>query len=249
MLADGGCSGIQAGQPPPALFCWTPVTRSDSAIVERAVRVLGFTTVPRLLSKIEVAAFTSELGPVTGAVQRSALRLDSVAKLARSARLLDLVRPLVPGEARPVRAIYFDQRAQADSLVTWNQELTLAVREAFEVKGFGPWIIRDGVPHVQAPSQLLEQMLTVRLHLDDCEKRGGAMHVLGGSHKLGRIPIQQIPSLSKSWPEVVCWAETGWALLLRPLVVRCFGNTPGRVLHIDYAGFDLPVPLEWHEQA
>jgi hypothetical protein len=51
--------------------------------------------------------------------------------------------------------------------VAWHQDLTIAVRHRIEVPGFGPWSVKDGVPHVRSPIESLEQMLTVRLHLDD----------------------------------------------------------------------------------
>ena len=49
----------------------------------------------------------------------------------------------------------------------WHQDLSIAVKERHEVAGFGPWSVKEGVP-VQPPVEILESMLTLRLHLDDC---------------------------------------------------------------------------------
>ena len=56
---------------------------------------------------------------------------------------------------------------------------------------FGPWSVKDGVPHVQAPAEYLEQMLAVRLHLDDADEENGALRVLVGSHRLGRLSAER----------------------------------------------------------
>jgi hypothetical protein len=69
-----------------------------------------------------------------------------------------------------VRAIYFDKSSDANWLVPWHQDLTLALRERLESPGFGPWSVKDGIPHVQPPVELLERMLTVRIHFDDADE-------------------------------------------------------------------------------
>jgi hypothetical protein len=56
-------------------------------------------------------------------------------------------------------------------MVSWHQDVTIAVRARGRSAGVRPWSVKDGVPHVQAPAELLEQMITLRLHLDDCDER------------------------------------------------------------------------------
>ena len=41
-------------------------------------------------------------------------------------------------EARPVRAILFDKRASDNWALGWHQDRTIAVRERYEVAGYGP---------------------------------------------------------------------------------------------------------------
>ncbi len=170
-------------------------------------------------------------------------------KLARSL-LTDLVRPHLPSEPVPVRGIYFDKRPETNWLVTWHQDLTLAVAERVEMLGFGPWSVKDGIPHVQPSVDLLEQMLTVRLHLDDADSDNGALRVLPGTHRMGRLNAESITRCRETHAEVVCTAQTGDALLMRPLLLhassRSVSERRRRVLHIEFAGFSLPPQLEWH---
>ena len=94
-------------------------------------------------------SYFSTLGPVSGAGRRGLLALPAVAKLARSPKLLALVRPCLQSEPLPVRTLYFDKSSNRNWLVPWHQDLTMAFRAVAEVHGFGPWSTKDGIPHVQ----------------------------------------------------------------------------------------------------
>jgi ectoine hydroxylase-related dioxygenase (phytanoyl-CoA dioxygenase family) len=136
-------------------------------------------------------------------------------------------------------------------MVAWHQDVTIAVRERREAAGFRPWSVKDGAPHVTAPAECLEQMLTVRLHLDDADEENGALRVLAGSHRFGRLSEERIDELTSELPQVVCCARAGDALLIRPLLLHASGRSANarrrRVLHIEYAGFELPGGLAWSE--
>lgn len=218
----------------------------DNKIDER-----GFTIISRVIEANEQQELLSILGPVSGAGRRGLLGLPTVATLARSTRLLDLVRPHLPSEPFPVRAIYFDKSSDGNWLVPWHQDLTIAVRDRAEVPGFGPWSMKDGVSHVQPPIEVLEQMLTVRIHLDDADETNGALRVLSGSHRLGRLSAERIQELRAQQPEVLCVASAGDVLLMRPLLLHASGRSTSaghrRILHLEYAAFSLPPELKWHE--
>lgn len=193
----------------------------------------------------------ASLGPPAGAGRRGLLREPAVATLAQSENLLALVRPHVPAEPLPVRAIYFDKSPDANWLVTWHQDLTLAVRARAEVLGFGPWSVKEGVPHVQSPVELLERMLAVRLNLDDADEVNGALRVIPGSHLCGKLSATRIQEFRERSAEVICSVLAGDALLMRPLLLHASSRSHlprhRRVLHIEYAGFSLPDALEWYE--
>jgi len=211
----------------------------------------GFEIVPGILDERNRQELIACLGPVNGAGRRALLSTPAVAKLASSALLLDLVRPHLKSEPRPVQGIYFNKSAEINWLVAWHQDLTLALRSRIDLTGFGPWSIKDGVPHVQPPVELLEQMLTVRLHLDHCDETNGALRVIPGSHALGRLTAERLKQLSEHSDAVVCRLSAGDALLMSPLLLHASSRSqnPGhrRVLHIEYAAFSLPPELQWSE--
>lgn len=213
----------------------------------------GFAVASGVLDADEQRQLTTILGPVSSAGRRGLLALPAVARLARSLRVLALVRPHLPSEPVPVRAIYFDKSPEANWLVPWHQDLSLALRTRADVPGFGPWSTKDGIPHVQPPTELLQQMLTLRLHLDDADEFNGALRVLPGSHRLGRLSAQRIQQLRVEQPDLLCPVTAGGALLMRPLLLHASGRSTSsrhrRVLHIEYAAFALPDELQWHEAA
>jgi hypothetical protein len=71
--------------------------------------------------------------------------------------------------AAPVKATLFDKTPDANWLVPWHQDLTISVKERVDIDGFGPWTVKAGVLSVQPPVSILERMLAIRIHLDDCE--------------------------------------------------------------------------------
>jgi ectoine hydroxylase-related dioxygenase (phytanoyl-CoA dioxygenase family) len=134
----------------------------------------------------------------------------------------------------------------------WHQDLTIAVREKREAEGFGPWSFKDGVAHVQPPVRVLEQMLTLRLHLDDCDENNGPLRVLRGSHQSGKLSSSEIAEWRAQQAEEVCTSPRGGALLMRPLLLHASSQakTPRhrRVLHLEWANGKLSDGLRWHSQ-
>ena len=221
--------------------------------MKQSIEQQGFAIVPKVLTADEVVGLTVALGTITGAGRRGVLTEPAVSSFSRFAKILDLVRPNLGAEPRPVRAIYFNKTAEANWLVAWHQDLAIAVEERKEVAGFTGWSVKDGIPHVQPPDELLENMLTVRVHLDDCDDTNGALQVLAGTHRLGRLSADEIQELRGKHTPTLCSTTAGDVLLMRPLLLHASGRSLGhrqrRILHIEYAGFDLPDGLEWHEEA
>ncbi len=164
----------------------------------------GYAVVTGLIGAAEVDALSAGIAAASGqaAVQSNdvyAIRnlLDvcaAVRALVGSPPLRSLVEPLLGPSASCVKGILFDKTAAANWRVPWHQDRTIAVRGHVAAPGYGPWSRKAGVLHVQPPVDILERMLTVRLHLDDCGVANGPLRVLAGSHRvglLGRDAIQR----------------------------------------------------------
>lgn len=171
-------------------------------------------------------------------------------ELANSTACRALVEPILGREARVVRGIYFDKHKDANWKVAWHQDMTIAVRERIEVEGYGPWSVKAGIHHVQPPVSVLENMLTLRIHLDRADETNGALRVIPGSHNHGRLDASQI-EYWKQQTSVTCVAAEGDALLMRPLLLHSSFSSLNphhrRVLHFEYSSVDLPSGLKWFE--
>ena len=217
----------------------------------------GFAIVPDVLSPEccdeLLAAFASvqDVGGNRAASMRNVLRrVPPVRALCESPPVLPLMQSVLGAACFPVRAILFDKTPDANWKVTWHQDLTIAVQEEREAEGFGPWSVKDGVTHVQPPVRVLEPMLTLRLHLDDCDENNGPLRVLRGSHQSGKLSSVEIQKWRERQAEEVCLSPRGGALLMRPLLLHASSQakTPRhrRVLHIEWANEKLPHGLHWH---
>lgn len=151
--------------------------------------------------------------------------------------------------AHPVRAVLFDKNDKADWSLGWHQDRTIAVRERAEVPGFGPWSIKQGIRHVEPPFEVIERMVTVRIHIDPVDRDNAPLLIALGSHRQGRIPVTQVDAVVDGSAIYTCLAEAGDMWIYRtPILHASDAAKPGRrrrVLQVDYTAQDLPAPLEW----
>ena len=177
-------------------------------------------------------------------------KIPSLRSVAEHEPLISLVKKLIGDAARPVRCLFFDKNSMANWSVVWHQDLTIAVRRRRPVEGFGPWSLKAGVPHVQPPLSILEKMLTLRIHLDKTDGSNGALRVISGSHRLGRLNPQMIEQLTAAKTPRMCAVDGGGVLLMRPLLLHssrsCRTPVHRRVLHIEFSADRLPGGLEWY---
>lgn len=217
----------------------------------------GFAFVRQALASSEVQELRDELSPLLkggrAGVRNLLQRSNAVAQLAQSHKILALLGGLTTAPSFPVRGILFDKTTLANWQVGWHQDSTIAVRARAELPGFGPWSVKEGIIHVQAPGALLGRMLTVRIHLDDADRINGALQVIPGSHRLGKLEEKGIAEAVSKGPIVSCAARSGDVLIMRPLLLHASSSTGARdhrrIIHLEYAMDCLPEPLEWFERS
>lgn len=153
--------------------------------------------------------------------------------------------------ARPTRAVLFDKTADANWSIAWHQDRAIPVRERIEVEGFGPWSIKDGLPHVAPPFDVLAKMVTLRVHLDPVDEGNAPLRIALGSHRLGRVAAGDAQMQAERHPTAICLAEAGdiWAYRTPILHASEVSVRAGRrrVLQIDFADFALPGGLQWSD--
>ena len=233
---------------------------TNPPLAHQEVESAGFSIVHRVFEKAEVDHLINSLSTICdqngvrsrGGVYaiRNLLTLSPVIRvLACSLTVRSIAEEVLWGTALPVRATLFDKTPEANWLVPWHQDLTICPAARLEVPGYGPWTRKAGLWHVQPPASVLERMLSVRIHLDDCSEHNGALRLIPGTHRLGRLTAPQIVETVRTSASKTCDVEAGGVLLMRPLLLHSssagFEASHRRVIHIDYASGELNGGLRW----
>ncbi len=228
----------------------------------------GLAILPRVFSESEADEINEQLGQALlkspdaaesirsrGGVYaaRNVLRLfPPVRTLWQKPRLLELLGEILGPRFGLVRVLFFDKPPTQSWSLPWHQDKTIAVqRNDLPGQRFGKPTFKAGVPHVEAPRELLEQMLTLRIHLDEVTGDNGPLQVIPGSH---HTDIVHPDDASSHGGVRQVLAGRGDVLAIRPLVSHSSAaSAPGtarhrRVLHLEFCGqTELPDGYVWHD--
>lgn len=238
-----------------------------SACLETSFRQIdraGFTVLPRVFTPAQVDTILRAWADALGAASEDATIRGQAGVVYAARNILELWPAAADVWRQPplpkvlaavlglafglVRGLYFDKPPEQTWALPWHKDLTIAVRDNSRLSShFHHPTRKAGVPHVEAPLDVLENMLTVRIHLDDMTEENGPLKVIPGSHKLGKAAGTGDVS-----PRTIR-GDRGDVLLMRPLVEHSSGRSlPGtrqhrRVLHLEFAASPaLPDGYEWY---
>ena len=215
----------------------------------------GFAAVPGVLPPPECQAIAQGLAlrGSDSAGTRCLLPQAWCAALAQRLRGQARVALHLPEGAVAVQCTYFEKSSARNWLVPVHQDQSIPVAARVDAPGWRGWSEKEGSLFVQAPVAVLEQLVAVRLHLDDCSAVDGPLRVVPGSHRLGLLADEEASRLRAQSTEVVCEARQGDALLLRPLLLHASSKASGhslrRVLHFLFGPPELPQGLRWQHTA
>lgn len=149
-----------------------------------------------------------------------------------------------------VKSIYFDKPETSNWYVAYHQDLTISVDKKLELPGFGPWTTKQSQFAVQPPVNVLENIYTIRIHLDDTDENNGALKVVPKSHAKGIYRPETIDWTVET--EEICNVEKGGIMLMKPLTLHGSNRTTNgkkrRVIHIEFSDTELPEVLQWSER-
>jgi len=217
----------------------------------KEIEETGFAILPRVFSNEYLDRLLQDVSALeprrSRAGIRHALRLAPVAAVAQE--MIDLAHSVLGPYAFPFRATLFDKSQVANWLVVWHQDTALPLRQRVDLPGWGPWSVKDGVDYAHAPANALEQVLALRLSLDDSNPENGPLRVLPKTHTLGVRSDDDIHALSTQVQSVDCVTPRGGVVAMRPLLVHASSKSqvelPRRVLHIEYAAsHSIASPLQ-----
>ncbi|MBZ4189230.1 phytanoyl-CoA dioxygenase family protein [Niabella beijingensis] len=222
----------------------------------------GFAVAPDIFIPDELAAIAGKIeqaDPSKDTFRKSAglfairqflKELPETRAMVFNPRLKQLISRLSGDSFFVVKSIYFDKPAASNWYVSYHQDLTISVDRKATVPGYGPWTLKQNQFAVQPPLPVLENIFTLRIHLDDTDERNGALKVVPGSHRHGILRPEQIDWSAEE--EHSCSVPRGGVMIMKPLLLHSSGRTvnnrPRRVLHIEFSNMELPAGLNWAER-
>jgi ectoine hydroxylase-related dioxygenase (phytanoyl-CoA dioxygenase family) len=184
------------------------------------------------------------------AIRQFLKEIPEILPMVFNETLRDLLKDLMGENAFVVKSIYFDKPGNSNWFVAYHQDLTISVDKKVEIDGFGPWTVKQNQFAVQPPLLYLENIFTIRIHLDDTNENNGALKVVPGSHAKGIYRPETV-----NWSneiEETCNVPQGGVMIMKPLLLHSSGRTINnerrRVIHIEFTTIELPKELNWSER-
>ncbi len=158
---------------------------------------------------------------------------------------------VLSGELGPqfglVRVLYFDKHPDRTWTLPWHKDMTIAVKDSsLPSQRFRKPTTKSGICHVEAPVEILERMLTLRIRLDAVTDDNGPLEVIPGSHLDGKTPGAS-DRIHKQL------SNPGDVFAMKPLLTHSSGSSnPGtiqhrRILHLEFAADEvLPDNYQWN---
>ncbi|GAB4037873.1 phytanoyl-CoA dioxygenase family protein [Spirosoma jeollabukense] len=164
-------------------------------------------------------------------------------------KLNSLIDTLLGASYFVTKAIYFNKPALSNWLVPWHQDTKISVDARKETEGFSQWTLKQGLQAVQPTRDYLDDLFTIRIHLDACDQTNGALKVVPKSHKLGVLKDNEILQLDKT--ETICNVQKGGLMIMKPLLLHSSSKSTSeqnrRVIHLEFSSKQLPNGLHWRE--
>ncbi|MCI0360069.1 MAG: phytanoyl-CoA dioxygenase family protein [Planctomycetaceae bacterium] len=193
---------------------------------------------------------SASLRRANGAIYGARNLLDlfpEASQLWQRSVLTDLLSDVLGSTFGLVRGLFFDKPPRGSWSLPWHRDLTIAVHEHQPASDrFRNPTTKAGVPHVEAPDEILRQMLTLRIHLDAATAENGPLVVVPGSHHSRDTHSSREPA--------VILAAAGDVLAMRPLLEHSSGESHAgsdlhrRVVHLEFAASPaLPDGYRWRQ--
>lgn len=148
------------------------------------------------------------------------------------------------------KAIYFNKQSKFNWFVAYHQDLSISVKNKVEEEGFYNWTNKKGQLGVIPPTDILENTITFRIHLDKTDETNGVLKVISKSHKKGIIRVDENFEASKEGQEVICNLDKGGIMIMKPLLLhssqKSTSENDRRVIHLEFCSKE--VPMEWLEK-
>lgn len=183
------------------------------------------------------------------AIRQFLKEAPEIKPLLFNAKLKNAIQKIAGDDYFIVKSIYFDKPETSNWFVSYHQDLTISVDKKQETEDFEFWTSKHNQFAVQPSLAILENIFTIRIHLDDTDENNGALKVVEKSHLKSIYRPETIDWNTEK--EVICNVEAGGIMLIKPLLLhgsnKTINHKKRRVIHIEFSNKTLPNDLSWSE--
>jgi ectoine hydroxylase-related dioxygenase (phytanoyl-CoA dioxygenase family) len=228
---------------------------------KNAIQENGFTVINNVFSEQEIRKIVEIIQNIDTsketfrksddlfAIRQFLKEIPQVRELVFNENIKDIITEIFGEKYFVVKSIYFDKPEKSNWYVAYHQDLTISVDIKADLSGFGPWTTKQNQFAVQPPLEILENLYTIRIHLDDTDEKNGALKVIPKSHAKGIYRPETIDWSVET--ETICNVEKGGIMIMKPLLLHGSNRTTNgkkrRVIHIEFSDKELPEKLKWSE--
>lgn len=236
------------------------MTITDSS--HHQIKLNGYTTLKNIYTEKEVEEILRAIEKVDKdketfrksadifAIRQFLKEVPETTNLIFNENLKSIINDLFGKDYFVVKSIYFDKPETSNWYVSYHQDLTISVDKKVDLENFGPWTTKQNQFAVQPPIDILENIFTIRIHLDETDENNGALRVVPKSHLKKIYRPETIDWNTEK--EESCNVEKGGVMIMKPLLLhssrRTTNNKKRRVIHIEFSSHDLPDELNWAEK-
>jgi ectoine hydroxylase-related dioxygenase (phytanoyl-CoA dioxygenase family) len=219
--------------------------------VTQLLETAGYAVIPGILLDNQVQHLSRLITSFADATHGTRKLLDApwCIELAEQLRIDPRIRPLLASNAQVVQCTLFVKSVEKNWLVSLHQDLSIPVAERIESTRCSGWSQKEGDLFVQPPVAVLDDIVAFRVHLDDCDESNGALRVVSGSHRLGRLTSSAAMKERDRCGECSVAVPRGGVMVMRPLLLhassKASNDAPRRVLHYVFGPSELPEGLRW----
>lgn len=223
---------------------------------------LGFTTIDHVFSDEQIEQMLKLINQTDSskgtfrksadlfAIRQFLKEVPGIGELIFNDEFKRFVHRLFGSDYFVVKSIYFDKPEQSNWFVSYHQDLTISVDRRVELDDYSKWTLKQDQFSVQPPLDILKQIYTVRIHLDDTDENNGALKVIPGSHLKDIYRAEDIDWSNET--EHICAVPKGGVMIMRPLLLHSSSRTTNdhkrRVIHIEFCNQELREELKWVER-
>lgn len=224
-------------------------------------KALGYTIIDHIYTTEEILQIGNTIQKATQegdsflktkdlfAIRQLILQIPELKELLFNKNVIDILNTIYSSEYFLTKAIYFDKPSTSNWFVPYHQDLSISVNQKKDIPGYSNWTFKKNQYGVQPPIEILQNITTIRIHLDDTNAQNGALKVIPQSHTKGVLRTDV-----KDWDtdkEYICNVNKGGTMLMKPLTLHASNKTTNnkqrRVIHLELCDQYLDTPLEWLE--